>query len=232
MDRELERSEFWAAHYYLLMADAGESSELVEPIFGLPNRVVEEYYSELVQPDTKAHPLWLPLLDGYSAGVEYVNCGDDGHEVRFAISHPSWEDREPLGFDSPHFALPAFRWQELTLLHRALEKCVGRSVGATAGLLLFPAVYLTSDDDVRDARQHLLGWWGELPYVSLSDATVLVENTVANRHNPDVRWWEDETLGWINDSIYSFRNPRTRMCAFSERRFARMREFFSRVEAA
>lgn len=45
MDRELERPEFWAAHYYLLVADDDhDSPELIEPLFGLTAKSVEDYY--------------------------------------------------------------------------------------------------------------------------------------------------------------------------------------------
>ena len=104
--------------------------------------------------------------------------------------------------------------------------------GVSRALLLFPAVYLTSERDLAAAKQHLQRWWSDLPYVQLSNPAVLVENIVAYRHNPQVRWWEDEELGWINDSLYSFRNPKTRMCAFAERRFARVKQFLASIEEA
>src|SRR5262245_35727818 len=212
MDPELAKREFWAAHYYLLLAaEERESSDLVEPLFGLPNSALEAYYfGQLVRPESDAHPLWLPLRDGYSAGVEYADCGDDGHEVRFFLSHESWDEPELLGFDSPHFALPAFRWDELVLLHAALATQVDRRAPAAA-LLLFPAVYVTAADMSYDVKEHLQEWWRTLTYLSPADPELLVRNVVAYRDNPDVRWRKDEKLGWINDSIYSFRNPNAHM---------------------
>ncbi len=48
MHPQLERPEFWAAHYYLLLEDGErQPSELVEDVFGISNRDVESTTSTL-----------------------------------------------------------------------------------------------------------------------------------------------------------------------------------------
>src|SRR6185295_3540078 len=111
MNGALNDSRFWAAHYYLLLADdEHDSAELIQPLFGISaEKLYEYYFNELVKPDGQATPIWLPLGNGYQVGVEYAECGEDGHEVRYFLGHSDGSAPELLGFDSPHFALPAFR---------------------------------------------------------------------------------------------------------------------------
>jgi len=231
-DAELETPELWVAHYYLLLADdENESSDLVEPLFGISEDRIEEYYlGHLVQPEATARTLWLPLLDGFSAGVQYADCGDDGHEVRYFLHHAPWSEPELLGFDSAHFALPAFRWDEVTLVHAALRE-QGTAQASAAALFLFPATYLTSSEEQAEAESRLAEWWKTLSVIRPRAIDTLAKNVAAYRFSPEVRWSVDAKLGWINDGMYSFRNPRTEMCAFSERRFERVRSFLAPLGA-
>src|SRR5262249_25072524 len=121
MDPRLKDPRFWAAHYYLLLEDEEQASrELVEPLLGISAKAVEDYYfGELVKPEDVAQTVWLPLKSDFRVGVEYVDCEDDGHEVRYRLDHAAWSEPELLGFDSAHFALPAFRWQELIAMREA-----------------------------------------------------------------------------------------------------------------
>lgn len=106
------------------------------------------------------------------------------------------------------------------------------SRAAAAALLLFPSVYLTNDEDPPKTHDRLVEWWRELGFVRPQSVEVLASNSAAYRSNPEVRWRPDPNLGWINDGIYSFRNPETRMCPFEERRFLRVKELMAEVEGA
>src|SRR5713226_989279 len=122
MDSELRKPEFWATHYFLLIGDEErESSELVQLIFGIEAEKLYKYYERLAQPAANARVLSIGLDTGYGVGVEYLNCGEDGNEIRFYITHASWERPEFLGHDSPHFALPAFRWEEVKKVHACVK---------------------------------------------------------------------------------------------------------------
>src|SRR5712672_633658 len=162
MDTELAKPEFWVTHYYLLLGDEErDSSDLVQPIFGIEAGKLYKYYERLVQPAAKARVLSVSLDGGYGVGVEYVDCGEDGNAVRFYISHASWARPELVGHDSPHFALPAFRWEEVKKVHAGVKD---KSEAAAAGLLLFPATHITPDDSQDDVAARLSRWWEDLPY--------------------------------------------------------------------
>ena len=228
MHPTLQRPEFWAAHYYLLIADdEHDSQELVEPIFGFTDTQITDYYlNELVQPDEIASPLWLPLGRDFSVGVVYADCGDDGNEVRYLLDHPSWSEPELIGFDSPHFALPALRWEEIVLLHSAMRADNALEASAVA-LLMFPATYLTSAAQQAEAQNWLTAWWKNFPVIQPKAIETLVRNIVAYRTVPEVRWWHDAALGWITNDVNSLRNPDTRMRPLSQQRFERVRDVFN-----
>ncbi len=182
-----------------------------------------------MKPDGRGEAITIDLPHGYSAEVEYVHRGDAGNEVRFGVGHASWNGPERLGYDGAHFALPAFRWQELTLLDAAITRHAGADSAAASCLLLFPGAYVASDEEGNEARQQLADWWHDLPYVRVKDVSLLAASAAAYRR-VDVRWRIDEALGWINDSPYSFRNPKSAMPPFSERRFACLREFLAAMD--
>jgi len=225
MNGALNDSRFWAAHYYLLLADdEHDSAELIQPLFGISaEKLYEYYFNELVKPDGQATPIWLPLGNGYQVGVEYADCGEDGHEVRYFLGHSDGSAPELLGFDSPHFALPAFRWQELVHFRNVL----GPELGNLAATLLFAGTYITDADDLEEVVSLLSSWWVSHPILPTSRSTLVAQNAAGYRHVSGFRWWRDEKLGWVNDCAYSLRNPSTRMRPFSAERFDRVQRFLT-----
>jgi hypothetical protein len=225
--------EFWASHYYLLIEDEEyESNELIQPFFGISCEAVEHFYSETLvysDGDPFAEPVRLPLIHGFSLEVENADCGDRGHEERYFINHSSWEKPELLGYQSPHSALPAFRWSEIELISNALHKDSRPIEGAIALLLLFPAVWLTSGENVSSVSERLKREWNNLSLIDASIFDRLVSNIIDCTPVTEIAWWEDRELGWINDGQYSFRNPKTLMCEFAERRFRHVSEFFGGI---
>lgn len=217
MDPRLSRPEFWAAHFYqLLGTDERDAEEFLEPFFGVSYAEMHEFYAtELEHPDGTDDLLALEVHDRASVAVEYADCGEDGTELRFHITTGAWTEWELVGYDSPHFALPAFRWEEVVAL------------GAQQPLafpLLVPAVAWPGTGEAMAA---LVRCWREHPYVQPDDPSELARQ-IASRLYPatELKWWHDSRLGWINDGRYSFRNPETSMCAFSAERFQRIGEFF------
>jgi len=225
MNDTFKDPRFWAAHYYLLIGDDDhDSGELVESLFGLRDEALQAYYfGDLVKPDDQSTPLWLPLAHGYQAGVQYADCGDDGHEVRYLLGHATWPEPELVGFDSPHFALPAFRWQELVQMHDAL----GPVLGSLAATLLFAGTYVTDADDEEQVVATFADWWTSHPILVPPQPRRVAANAAAYRRIPGFSWRYDEELGWINDELNSLRNPETRMRTFSRDRFERVRSFFT-----
>lgn len=221
MDSALKNPAFWANHYYLLMADFEEcDSVLLNRFFGLTEQVLEAFYRSVVDKG----PLGMALGAGLGLALEYADCGEDGTEARFHITGEQPPFDEVLGYESPSFALPAFRWEEI---RQICASQADPARAATAGLLCFRAAKLSNDKEAADATHHLLRWWDDMPWVRVYHAEQLVHNIVANSLWKNFAWRQDSELGWINDGDYSFRNPGTLMCPFSAERFENVRRFFS-----
>jgi hypothetical protein len=228
----LRRPEFWATHYYNIVGNEHhESGELINVVFGLTNERLDEYYFSLVRPEERALLITVAVLRYYDVGVQYVDCHEHGTQVRYSLGHEQWPQRELLGYDSPHFALPAFRWAEVDLIARAVEQS-SPDHAAMARLLLFPAVSLTRQDDTDVVTRTLLAGWKQLGLTHSGHEQALIRSAVENRLDPELTWSHDPELGWINDGIYSFRNPNTLMTRFDAKRFARIRDLWVAIEHA
>lgn len=226
---ELRRPEFWAIHYYNVVGtEERGSGEMIKAVFRLSGDQLNDYYSLLYKPEEQAHLISVPIVAGYDVGMQRVDCGENGEEVRYSIGHKDWSEREPLGYESPHFALPAFRWAEVELIARVMERRSAEDA-AIAMLLLFPAVYLTRSDNPAEAERALLRAWKQLmpPSPALEE---MVRSAVENQTDSELTWSNNAELGWINNGRYSFRNPKTMMTSFEPRRFARIRSFLDTVE--
>ncbi len=216
---------FWAMHYYMLLgSEDADSSELVEPFFGVSEKSVNDYFlSEFNDGgDSGFGYLEAHVHDGYAVQVEYA--GPPDCETRFYANHAKWPNPVCLGYDSGHFALPAFRFSEANAIRLA---AIGIN-GARSFLLMFPAVWIQMEEDLSKIRSALIAAWEQLAVVKPERLEELVARIV-ERQRVTVRWWEDAQLGWITDGIYSFRNPKTLMCKFVEERFTRVAEFFAAV---
>jgi hypothetical protein len=218
---------FWAMHYYLLIGtDEVDSSELVEPIFGVSNQAVNEYFLDDFD-GTGSREIRqyveVPIHNGFSVQVEYA--GEPDSEIRLYLNHNNWPHPECVGFDSGHFALPAFRWCEVKSLYDAAKGLDA----ARALLLMFPGVYVTEEDKKEQVQSTLVDSWAQL---HVADIKRLEETSkqIIDYRLVQVRWWQDPQFGWITDGQYSFRNPNTLMTKFAHDRFARVREFFAGIE--
>lgn len=220
-----ERPEFWAAHYEpVIGTDEEEGSDFLKALFGVEPDVAFDFYSnELIAPDGTAARLAMPVTKDASVAVEFADCGDDGNELRYSITMDSWDDWELVGYDSPHFALPAFRWEEV--------EAIGRHQPA-ALLLLLPSVRFGEKEPGHSAIDYIENAWRQLNLVSPKAARTISEHAVENLSGWDLQWSHDPALGWINDGEYSFRNPETRMTPFSRERFQRIASFLRAVDAA
>ena len=220
MDPRLTSPAFWAAHFYLLLGTRERNArDFLKPFFGVSFAEMHEFYeSQVERPDGTGDLISLDAGDTAAVALEYADCGDDGSEQRFFITTDAWDDWELLGYNSAHFALPAFRWEEI------------EGIGAREPLaftLLLPAVAWPGTEDALRTVERA---WRDHPFVRTKDAAGLAQQ-IADHLYPatELKWWHDPGLGWINDGRYSFRNPKTRMGAFSRERFDRTREFFAAV---
>lgn len=217
---------FWAMHYYLLIGtEEIDTGELIEPFFGVSNETVNDYYVrefDISGPEEIWPYLEVSVRDGCTVQVEYAGTAS---ETRFYINHEKWSQPVCLGYESGHFALPAFRWSEVEAIRRA---CAGINA-ARALLLVFPAVWICTVDDANEIRSALVEAWGQIGVIK-SDRLEELANQIIEHRSAEVRWWTDPRLGWITDGQYSFRNPKTLMCEFYEDRFAKVAAFLAGIE--
>lgn len=228
LDAEFAKREFWATHYCLLMTDFEQNDDaLLERFFGIAPEPLWAYDRALTRPPGATRPLVVALRNGFGLEVEYTDCGEDGTEVRYYVTgkHPAF--RELIGYQSPSWALPALRWDEVKKIHGSLSD---PGAAAVAGLLALPAAFLTTDDKPQEVAACLTRWWSALPGEGPNCIDELVGNIVENIRNPELRWREHAVLGWINNSSYSFRNPHTLMCEYSDARFDHMRQFLAGID--
>jgi hypothetical protein len=215
-DARLNRPEFWAAHFYQLLDSPDRPARsLLEPVFGVGYEAMHSFIEDELERAEDAEDLVeLEVSEHAAVAVSYVDCGDSGSEQRFYVTLGDWDEWELAGYDSPHFALPAFRWEELVALDR---------VHPAVMLLLLPAASIPDTGvDLEPLREA----WKRHPLIRAADPMDLTEHVAHKLRQRRVQWWKDDELGWINDGRYSLRNPGTRMSGFSKGRFERMSAFF------
>jgi ribulose bisphosphate carboxylase small subunit len=219
---------FWAMWYYLQIGtDDQDGSELVQTLFGVSNDDVNQFFLTEIDPDKakeRSICVRIPLRRGFALGIEF-----DSDEHRYVVSNDSWKSTIVLGYHSGHFALPAFRWQEIKSIGRFIAKFAIDPWHRRSGhLLFFPGVYLTSEDDIDEVRVSLLREWQTLGAANMEQVGMLVDQIIDNLTN-EILWHNDSELGWTNNGRYSLRNPETRMCAFDLEKFRRISEFMDMV---
>ncbi len=223
----LKDPRFWAMHYYLhLGTDEQDASDFVEPYFGITFSAMNDFYAEVVPQNDASLPwpyLEVPICDGYSIQVEYA--GVPIHETRYLIHHESWSAPLFLGHESGHFALPVFRWREIMAASRACE-----SVNSPLIILLLrPSALRTEADDAVAMKRELTTAWDSLGVLCPNRTEELVDQLVPEEPWNNRGWLFDDDLGWISQSDYSFRNPKTLMCSFDRERFRKVAEFLNAI---
>jgi hypothetical protein len=202
-----------------------DTGDFFEPFFGVSNKAVNDYFlREFDQrgPDEVWPYLEVSVRDEFTVQVEYAGTTC---ETRFYINHLDWPEPVCLGYESGHFALPAFRWCEVAAIGRA-----GTGIDAAHALLLvFPAVWLGPKDARKAVQSTLVEAWRALAVAKSERLQEMVSQHIEHR-TAEIRWWEDARLGWINDGRYSFRNPKTLMCDFEADRFTKVTAFFAGID--
>lgn len=125
-----------------------------------------------------------------------------------------------LGFESPHFSFPTLRMAELLMIANRLQE------HRAAPLLLLRGAYLTaSDKPPKEAIRTWLQLVPGLPPESIPDILADLVNSVV----ADVHWRKDPALGWINNSVYSQRNPASETSLLEKQDFQFIRWFFEEL---
>jgi hypothetical protein len=212
---------FWASHFttHVSLDDGDGSDSTIASIFSTSDDEVTKSYRQHIH-EEHHHGVWpyvsIPLTNGgkieleFSAGVQYQErfwaCAADG-------------SRALLGYHSGHFSLPAFRFEELVWI---AERVASEAIPAHT-LLLVTACYVpqASPDFVQWIERHLRS----LPFVNPSYIPKLAKAMIQMVNG--IEWAPDENFGWINNWIYSQRNPKSRLSILNEKDFAFLREFLN-----
>jgi hypothetical protein len=158
----------------------------------------------------------LPLGGSRYLEIEYAEVEEMEEQDRVWIGSEDGR-RALLGFESPHFSFPTLRMEELLMIANRLNE------HRSAPLLLLRGAYLTAaDKPPKDAIRTWLQLVPAMPQGSIPDIVAdLVKNVV-----PEVRWRKDPALGWINNGVYSQRNPKSEMSLLEKQDFQFIQWFF------
>lgn len=142
-------------------------------------------------------------------------------QERFWIGDSGTQQRVLLGYHSPHFSLPAFRFEELL----KLDARFGRAgVPRAALLLLLSACYVPKfSGPPHDLAVEL---FATLPGVKKRTARSMAKGLGQNLTVPDLAWKRDRKLGWVNNWKYSQRSPAGLMSVLGTDEFAFIANFF------
>jgi hypothetical protein len=161
----------------------------------------------------------LPLDDLRYLEIEYAEVEEMEAQDRVWIGSGDGR-RVLLGFESPHFSFPTLRIAELLMIANRLNE------HRSAPLLLLRGAYLTAaDKPPKDAIRTWLQLVPAIPPESIPGILAdLVKNVV-----PDVQWRNDPELGWINNGVYSQRNPKREMPLLEKQDFQFIQWFFEEL---
>ncbi len=205
----LDEPLFWQCLYF------GPLEPTAEDVFKSPNdyfglRVSAQNansfldYLEAMKLPAGYYPAYfVPIVqtDNWRVGVTLHACPED-FEISFDVVDMNNKHVE-LGRLGGHYRLPAFRWCEVGAL--AHSESGHQPTKAFVTLLLLPGVWFGKGDQLPEIRDQVI--------------SAMVETNFATRRLPEltdrilgylkyeVSWRFDEHHGWVNDSIYSYRNP-------------------------
>jgi hypothetical protein len=145
----VKQPAFWAAHLWNASRGplAGGDPEIFDAAFGIPTDVIEGFYFRELQSEQQWPYFRIPLRSGFAVEVEYANEPED-HQILYQLCHDDWASAVCLGKSGGSWQLPAFRWRELLKVSSAIGQR-DTHLGVHALLLLFPATWLTKDDDLE-----------------------------------------------------------------------------------
>ena len=214
---------FWAMQLSLSLGSE-DVEEPNEAYFGVSTDEINNYYRELIDSKFGAG-VWpyirLPLDEARFAELEFAASIE--YQDRFWIGDTRVSRRVLLGYHSGHFSLPAFRFEEILWFHDVL----GRSPTTRAATaLLMSACYL--QDPPSRAGELATELFSQLPGVKPGVAASMAKVFLENLTVPELRWEQNYRLSWINNWIYSQRNPKSTMSVLNQEDFDFIEKFFDR----
>lgn len=230
----LSASEFWADHTGLVTCGPSvrEDTDFTESAFGISEDEMKSFHiSTSLYSDFEFSYFPVHLPGGYSVYVEHINDPND-FEIEYYMDCSSWETDLKIGCGTARWLLPVFRWEELILISTK-----GRIDNphvdpfAAALLLLYPSVWLTVEDNLKEVCAVIKRAWLSLGVIRGSGLSDLVDFMVTSAFNRDIHWYEDRELGWINNGSRSLRNPVLSHSLLREK-MMELKKFFSLLSAS
>ena len=217
MSNILLEPEFWAMH----LGQHCESEDIEDPgleWLGVTQRQVSDWYVERIQ-DPIERGVWPYLRVAVSSSkyIELEMAGGVEYQDRIWIGDASASARALLGYHSGHFSLPALRVEELT----HIAELTG---WAPVNLLWLSATYLEEDRDIGPLVMRLVSG---VPGLASEHREVMAEAFLEGLKVNGLKWLHDPTLGWINNWIYSQRNPQSLLSTLKSDDFAYIQRFFA-----
>lgn len=224
----LQDPRFWSTHYseHLVDQETGqEPDELIPHFFGHAATQTDVFFQRYLI-NQKTFPRFTKRLPNqFSVEVSYT----DGPEfqVRYGIRR-SAEQPILLGYQSGHFSLPAFRWEEINQICQSYLAIDGNRSAAECLLLLLPAIYVCAEDSHDVIRQGVASAWRDLGIIS-TDVDRLARNIVTSLTVGSHRWTQHPRYGWISNNCNCQRNPESKLSVMPETGWAEISSFFSAI---
>jgi hypothetical protein len=222
---------FWTVHYHEHIHDEEhDPGDLMPLFFGRTSEESSQYFMQHVYGEshsfrwpyfTKRLPNQNMVEIGYSENAEF--------QTRYSIATDDPAGPTLMGYESGHFSLPAFRWEEVVLIADSHRSIADAKSAAQCLLLMFPSCWLTGRDDREAVKAALSVAWQELGFMRAEHLPRMVENIVTNQTIPDVNWTHSEELGWHNNSRYSQRNPDSLLGEMPSHGWKQIASFFEAI---
>jgi hypothetical protein len=203
-----------------------ESEDVEDPnetYFGISTDEINNYYRELIHSKFDAG-VWpyirLPLDEARYVELEFAASIE--YQDRFWIGDSRVPHRVLLGYNSGHFSLPAFSFEEILWFHGVLDSSPANRAATT---LLMTACYLQDPGRAGELTTEL---FSQLPGVKPGVAASMAKEFLEKLTVPELCWEQNSRLWWINNSIYSQRNPKSTMSLLDHEDFDFIEKFFDR----
>jgi hypothetical protein len=161
----------------------------------------------------------LPVDDSRYLEIEYAEVEEMEEQDRVWIGSGDGR-RVLLGFESPHFSFPTLRMAELLMIANRLSE------HRSAPLLLLRGAYLTAAD--KPPKDAIRAWMQLVPAMPPESIPGILADLVKNAV-PEIQWRKDPALGWINNGVYSQRNPKSEMSLLEKQDFQFIQWFFEEL---
>jgi hypothetical protein len=206
----LKTNEFWIIHLFAFV-EPYFSAEEIKLYFGmkiedLEKFAVDEIYGNIDKENQyTCYKFDIELSENYKIAIEYDSYPSEP-EVDYLLVNKSWEDTILLATDGGNFMKPGLRWEEALLINSKILGIENYYLFNKIILLLFPSIYLNSDNDLNEVKHYLCNAWENLNFVKREYIELIVQSMIDN-NIVDVKWSKDKKYGWINDNMFSYRNP-------------------------